>query len=428
MKSRKMMLWFAPLLGLVGCQSVGDDSLEPVDDDDVEIPDLDPVETLKGADRPAHAYNKLPDALLVAPVAAWKYYEQTTCLTDYPPGWNQLSYVEGPQWKTGRAELGYGDGDERTVIPFGPNSGNKCRTQLFRHTFTIDSTRPPTLYSSLVVKLLRDDGAAVYLNGQRIVVDNLDEDDIDFLDFALDEVGGSEEDEFHEHEGLANVLVLGVNVLAVEVHQISATNPDVSFNLALLGRLASSPQNITRAFSSAEATIDQSSPNTRLGGDDECKVDGRSGENNSDTRDQVCLARWNLTGASGVPANATVLAAHIEADVDNDSPDRYEVYQVMTDWSEPNVTWNDSNTASSADWVSGSFGAANLVGGTSSPLTVVNALSETLHFYELPPATVHTWRNQNLPGVAFFNTVNANGIDFDADGVGLELVVTYRVP
>lgn len=301
------MLWLVPLVGLMGCQSVDDEAggladvlQEFADDDDADPPGVEAIEPLKAADRPAGAYHKLPDALIVAPVEVWRYYNQSAgCLQDYPPNWNQPGYDDSG-WASGKAELGYGDGDEQKVISYGTNANNKCRTQLFRRKFTIDdSPRPPTLYSSLIVKLLRDDGAAVYLNGKQIVVDNINlgpNAQLDFLDFAMYEVGGSDEDEFHEHtmfddEPIENNLVVGENVLAVEVHQISPTNPDVSFNLALLGRLETPNQFTTRAFSSAEATIDQSSPNTRLGGDDECKVDGRSGENNSDTRDQVCLAR-----------------------------------------------------------------------------------------------------------------------------------------
>lgn len=433
MTAKDMLLWCIPLLGLAGCESEGGNVdaegilQAPADDDDMNAHGPETGPPLTNTPRPAEAPNKTPNALLVAPVAQWKYYrQQSSCLSSYPRDtqkdlWTEPDYDEGPEWVSGRAELGYGDGDEQTVIPFGGNADKKCITQLFRHTLVLnDPKRPPTLYQSLIVKLLRDDGAAVYLNGERIIRDNLPSN-FGINTVASSQVEGSAEDRFFEFTGITNNLVAGTNVLAVEVHQSSRTNPDVSFNLALLGRLNNPNQYSTAAFSSIEATIDESSPNAMLGGDDECKVDGMSGTDNSDDEDQVCLARWNL---AGLPATATVLAAHLEAIIDNDSPDRYEVYQLATAWDEPDVTWN--NTGLATDWVSGEFSPANFTSST--PITVVNSIGETLRFYELPPATVQSWISPNFRGIAFFNTENENGIDFDASGVGIELVVTYRNP
>ena len=38
---------------------------------------------------------------------------------------------------TGTAELGYGDGDEYTVVSFGPDPNNKYITTYFRHAFNV---------------------------------------------------------------------------------------------------------------------------------------------------------------------------------------------------------------------------------------------------------------------------------------------------
>ena len=58
---------------------------------------------------------------LVKPGARWKYLDDGT-----NPGssWRQPAYNDAT-WASGRAQLGYGDGDERTVVSFGANKNAK---------------------------------------------------------------------------------------------------------------------------------------------------------------------------------------------------------------------------------------------------------------------------------------------------------------
>ena len=52
---------------------------------------------------------------------SWKYYD----FGSYPGvNWMNLEYNDS-DWSTGYAEFGYGDGDEVTVIDFGPDSDDK---------------------------------------------------------------------------------------------------------------------------------------------------------------------------------------------------------------------------------------------------------------------------------------------------------------
>ena len=101
------------------------------------------------------------------------------------------------------------------MIPYGPSPSNKCITQYFRHTFTIP-TGEKDLYSSLVVRLLRDDGAAVYLNGIQIISSNLP-NAVGPTTPASSETDS--EDRFFQYSGIKNYLNDGANILAVEVHQ-----------------------------------------------------------------------------------------------------------------------------------------------------------------------------------------------------------------
>ena len=48
--------------------------------------------------------------------------------------WRSASYSD-TAWKSGPAQLGYGDGDERTIVSYGPDANNKYTTTYFRRTF-----------------------------------------------------------------------------------------------------------------------------------------------------------------------------------------------------------------------------------------------------------------------------------------------------
>ena len=134
-------------------------------------------------------------------------------------------------WKTQTLTPGkvFGYGDDDSQIPelsFGPNANLKCRTTYFRHTFTV--TAPESL-TDLTIELVRDDGAAVYLNGVEVMRSNLPAGPIDHRTLAP--VNGPERD--IEKLVIPNTLVAGSNTIAVEVHQTSDGSSDLAFKLRL---------------------------------------------------------------------------------------------------------------------------------------------------------------------------------------------------
>lgn len=163
---------------------------------------------------------------------SWKYLDDGS---DPSADWSTKEYNDAA-WKTGAAPLGYGDNDEATVVESGPPDAKNIATY-FRTTFEVKDL---SALDGLLVKLVRDDGAIVYINGREVVRDNMPEGDITYQTFAAASVGGADEKTFHTHEIAKDSLVKGENVLAVEVHQTSPTSSDVSFDLELLGKLAAS--------------------------------------------------------------------------------------------------------------------------------------------------------------------------------------------
>src|SRR5207249_8943135 len=84
-------------------------------------------------------------------------------------------------WSEGPAQLGYGEGDEATVIPFGPDPNKKWTTAYFRHRFNLADNSDIT---GVRMRLKRDDGAIVYLNGREAARSTITTGPVDASTFA----------------------------------------------------------------------------------------------------------------------------------------------------------------------------------------------------------------------------------------------------
>jgi len=132
------------------------------------------------------------------------------------------------EWKSGKAELGYGENDEATPIDFGGDKDNKHITAYFRHAFMLDSLDRAV---SARLELKRDDGAIVYLNGVEVARDNMRSGPV--TGKTLAEATSDDGNDFHEFTVPLGLLRGGRNVVAVEVHQTKLNSSDVSFDFAL---------------------------------------------------------------------------------------------------------------------------------------------------------------------------------------------------
>jgi hypothetical protein len=132
----------------------------------------------------------------------------------------------------GLARLGYRDGDTATVAGVGPDAKNKYVTTCFRRNCSVTNA---STYTNLTLRLLRDDGAVVYLNGVETFRSNLPAGPITFTTLASTDISGAAENTFETASLNPALLMNGPNVLAVEVHQSSSTSDDLSFDLELIG-------------------------------------------------------------------------------------------------------------------------------------------------------------------------------------------------
>lgn len=154
-------------------------------------------------------------------------------------GSNQRTNWVGPafsdsSWKTGNAQLGYSvnspENDEVTTLGYGSNANNKYITYYFRSTFVVSD---PSAVTSMTARLLRDDGAVVWLNGREAYRDNMPEGPVNYRTLATSAVGGADESTFFERPVDPSYLRAGTNVVAIEIHQSSGSSTDLSFDFQL---------------------------------------------------------------------------------------------------------------------------------------------------------------------------------------------------
>ncbi len=164
---------------------------------------------------------------LIEKGSSWKYLDNGS---NQGTAW-QAPGFDDSAWARGTAQLGYGDGDEATVVSFGPNSSSKYTTTYFRHTFNLADASQVT---ALNLELLRDDGAVVYLNGTEIIRSNMPQNGtISYTTLATAAESGAGESTYYAFAIPPALLVTGSNTLAVEVHQYSRSSSDMSFDAAL---------------------------------------------------------------------------------------------------------------------------------------------------------------------------------------------------
>lgn len=166
------------------------------------------------------------------------------------PGWRQLSFNDGP-WRSGRGEFGYGEGDEQTIVNFGPSETNKFVTTFFRANFFVGD---PAAFNSLLLRSVCDDGMIVYVNGQEAWRHNMPAGPVEMSTLANVTVQGR--DEFIEAATNlpALFLVAGENIVSVEVHQSARDTSDMSFDMELAGVLAAGEPRL-RLWQSATETL-----------------------------------------------------------------------------------------------------------------------------------------------------------------------------
>ena len=192
---------------------------------------------------------------LVARGAGWRYFD-----AGFEPAlsgnltWRDRGYPDSG-WGQGPAVIGFtGSGTVNPVATttrryVSGSSGPQVTTTYLRRTFTLDATNRNTV---LLMEILRDDGAVVYLNGTEILRENMDPGATAYGLFSTDIVSSPDQNTyFSRSTNAAHLLRIGSNSIAAEVHQANGTSSDLYFDFAL-----TAPGETATAFADLVITTD----------------------------------------------------------------------------------------------------------------------------------------------------------------------------
>lgn len=176
---------------------------------------------------------------LITQGTSWKFLDNGS---NQGTNWISPAFNDAA-WNTGNAELGYGDGDEATVVSYGVNSSTKHITTYFRKQFNVTN---PSQFFSLDLHAKRDDGIVVYINGFEVWRDNMPVGPISFNTLASSAIAFSAESAWNQVFLSPLLLNTGSNIIAVEIHQESVSSSDITFDLKLNGITAIPAINVVR--------------------------------------------------------------------------------------------------------------------------------------------------------------------------------------
>ena len=156
---------------------------------------------------------------IIARGDTWRYFKGKQAP---PAAWKEPSFAPGAGWLSGRTGIGYGDGDDATVL--GDMEGS-YPSIFCRYEFSVADA---SAIGRLLLSIDYDDGFVAYLNGEeaaRSASLGLPGTPVGWNDGAESREAGTVE----EYLLPAELLLSGKNVLAIEVHNSDAGSSDLSF-------------------------------------------------------------------------------------------------------------------------------------------------------------------------------------------------------
>ena len=172
---------------------------------------------------------------LIGTSDTWKYYDKGEPASN----WYSSNFSDNA-WASGQAPLGYKMTGVTTTVSYGSDSENKNPTTYFRKTVNLSSA--PSNNDRFLLNYQVDDGFIVYVNGQEAGRFNMPDGYVDFTSYSTSYAGDTP---------LAGTLELspslfksGNNLIAVELHNISATSSDLFWAAELFTTVGSASEGL----------------------------------------------------------------------------------------------------------------------------------------------------------------------------------------
>ncbi len=202
------------------------------------------------------------ETLLVTSGQYWRYRKGTS---EPHRAWNVFNFDDG-HWLRGRTGIGYGDGDDRTVLddmrrinddPETPEDESRPGyvSVYMRHTFTLDAESLEAV-DDLILRVDYDDGFKAYLNGYEVARANLPEG-IVLHDTIATRGHEARRPENFDISSYKDRLRTGANVLAIQVHNRGYNSSDLSMVPELLTRqvLPGEPRRVIQGIAELQQLV-----------------------------------------------------------------------------------------------------------------------------------------------------------------------------
>ena len=173
---------------------------------------------------------------ILAEASRWKYYDKGSLDNT---NWTANDYND-LSWQQGSAPLGYGKDELNTTISYGNNSRSKYPTYYFRQTINLSSA--PAVGTKATMNITVDDGCIVYVNGSEAFRYNMPSGSIGYNSFSSTYAQGNPDKTAISFD--ASLLKKGSNVIAVEVHNNSATSSDIYWDAMMTANIGNEGNNI----------------------------------------------------------------------------------------------------------------------------------------------------------------------------------------
>jgi hypothetical protein len=178
-----------------------------------------------------------PGATVLVPFgSAWRYRDDGS---DLGTAWRAVDY-DDTAWTSGPSRLGFGADAlpvattlRRFVQTNGVNTARQVTNYYFRHAVVVTNL---SACATMEFRYQRDDGCVVYVNGQQAFANNMGQPPYTANTFAATTISGAGPLMTIWTNAVPSSLFLpGTNVIAVEVHQSTATSSDIAWHMELVG-------------------------------------------------------------------------------------------------------------------------------------------------------------------------------------------------
>jgi len=171
-----------------------------------------------------------PQVTYVPAGSNWSYRKGTSEASSPIDLWRETGFVQDGTWLAGTTVIGYGDGDDETLIN---DMSNGYASVFLRKEFAVSGAIP----NQLLVRVYHDDGAIVWINGVEVARINVDQGEVTFEgDLVTNPRGRTSAVSNHEAAwtevnvlGAGGFLVDGVNTVAI--HGFNSTFGSSDFSI-----------------------------------------------------------------------------------------------------------------------------------------------------------------------------------------------------